>query len=95
MASLKQKLQQTRAIGVFTKLALKNQVDDLLERFKAHYQGRQKADVAALRQSYNMLVLKVLSLVQDGDPTLARTIAASRDAIWNMLADPVKFNTLL
>lgn len=95
MAALKQKLQQTKAIGVFTKLALKNQVDDLLERFKAHYQAGRKSDVAALRQSYNMLVLKVLSLVQDGDPTLAQTIAASREALWGILSDPVKFNSLM
>jgi len=93
--ALKEKLKETKAIGVFTKLTLKNQVDDLLQQFRAYYQAKQKRDIATLRQAYDMLVLKVLSLVQDGDPTLARTIAASREAIWAMLADPVKFNTLM
>ena len=95
VAALKERLKETKAIGVFTKLALKNQVDDLLEQFQAHYQSRQKSDMAALRQAYNMLVLKVLSLIQDGDPTLAHTIAASREAIWGILADPVKFKTMM
>ncbi|MBI1732872.1 MAG: hypothetical protein HYR49_08915 [Gammaproteobacteria bacterium] len=95
VASLKERLKETKAIGVLTKLTLKNQVDDLLKQFQAYYQAGQKSDIATLRQAYNMLVLKVLSLVQDGDPPLARTIVASREAIWNLLADPVKFRSLI
>jgi hypothetical protein len=40
------------------------------------------------------LVLKVVSLLQDKDPPLAREISVSREALWNLLADPVKFKTL-
>jgi hypothetical protein len=36
----------------------------------------------------------VLSLLQDGDPELARAVVASREAIWGILADPAKFTTL-
>lgn len=88
---LEQRLKETEAIGVFTKLTLKNQVDDLLNRFRAHYQGRAKTTLAELRQPYDLLILKVLALLQDGDPSLARTIADSREAIWSILADPVRF----
>jgi len=94
VAALKTRLRETSAIGVFTKLALKNQMDDLLEQFKAHYESEQKTSVASLRQPYDMLVLKVLSLVQDGDPSLARTISGSREAIWGILADKEKFNSV-
>ena len=94
LAALQARLRDTKAIGVLTKLALKNQVDDLLKQFQAHYQSGQKAGVAALRQPYDMLVLKVLSLLQDSDPSLARTISASREAIWSILADREKFNAL-
>jgi hypothetical protein len=94
VAALKARLRDTDAIGVFTKLALKNQVDDLLQRFRAHYQSGQKTSVASLRQPYDMLVLKVLALVQDSDPSLARTISGSREAIWGILADPEKFNSV-
>jgi YidC/Oxa1 family membrane protein insertase len=34
---------------------------------------------------------KVLSLLQDGDPSLARDVVRSRAAIWSILADPRKF----
>jgi hypothetical protein len=91
VAALKARLRDTNAIGMFTKLALKNQVDDLLKEFRAHYLNTQKTSVASLRQPYDMLVLKVLSLLQDTDPPLARTIAGSREAIWNILADPEQF----
>ena len=93
VAALKARLRDTDAIGVFTKLALKNQVDDLLKRFRAQYQSSPQPDVTALRQPYNMLVLKVLALVQDSDPSLARTISASREAIWGILADRDKFKS--
>jgi hypothetical protein len=94
VAALKARLRDTNAIGIFTKLALKNQVDDLLQRFRAHYGSGQKTSVAALRQPYDMLVLKVLALLQDSDPSLARTISGSREAIWGILADPDKFNAV-
>lgn len=93
VASLKARLRDTDAIGVFTKLALKNQVDDLLKQFRAQYQSAPHPDVTALRQPYNMLVLKVLSLLQDSDPALARAISGSREAIWGILADRDKFNS--
>jgi hypothetical protein len=38
-----------------------------------------------------MLVLKLLSLVQDGDPPLASDIDRSRTAIWEILSDQRKF----
>ncbi len=94
LTALESRLKETNAIGVFTKITLKNQVDDLLDQFRAYYQGRAKTTLAELRQPYDRLLLKVLSLLQDGDPELARAIVASREAIWGILADPAKFATL-
>jgi len=91
LASLEQRLKDTKAIGVLTKITLKNQVDDLLNQFRAFYQGKLKSDLADLRRSYELLVLKVLSLLQDSDQALAMAIAASREAIWDILSDPAKF----
>ncbi len=92
--SLKERLKDTKAIGVLTKIALKNQVDDLLDQFRAYYQGKLKVTLAELRRSYELLVQKVLSLLQDSDPSLATAIVASRDAIWGILSDPKKFATI-
>ena len=94
VAALKERLRSTDAIGVFTKLALKNQMDDLLQQVRAVHQSGGASGVSALRQPYDMLVLKVLAVLQDGDPSLARMIAGSREAIWGILVDPVKFNAL-
>ena len=91
IASLEKRLRETNAIGVVTKITLKNQVDDLLEQFRAFYQGRLKTTLSALRQPYERLLLKVLALLQDSDPQLANAISASREAIWGILSDPVKF----
>ena len=79
---------------MFTKLTLKNQVDALLDRFRAFYEGRVKTTLAQLRQPYDQLLLKVLSLLQDSDPSLARAIAQSREAIWSILSDPNKFKNI-
>ena len=94
LTSLEQRLKDTDAIGVLTKIALKNQVDDLLDQFRAYYQGKLKTTLAELRPLYDRLVLKVLSLLQDSDPSLASAIVASREAIWGILSDPAKFATI-
>jgi len=88
---LEQRLRDTRAIGVFTKLSLKNQVDDLLSEFRTYHKGRTPPTLTQLRQQYEVLLMKVVTLLQDGDPTLARSVASSREAIWGVLTDPAKF----
>jgi hypothetical protein len=94
LAELEKRLRDTRAIGVFTKLSLKNQVDDLLGAFRTLYRGPSKRAPPELRERYDLLLLKVLSLLQDGDPQLAAAISSSREAIWGILADPDKFAKL-
>jgi hypothetical protein len=93
-APKEQRLKDTEAVGVLTKITLKNQVDDLLNQFRAYHQGKLKTTPAELRRPYDLLVLKVLSLLQDGDPALASAIAASRESIWSILTDPAKFETI-
>jgi hypothetical protein len=93
LKSLETRLKDTKAIGVLTKLSLKNQVDDLLAQFRAFYQGKLKITLAELRRPFDLLLLKVLSLLQDSDPTLAAAIVASREAIWGILADRAKFTS--
>jgi|GEM_PF-1088028 len=91
LASLEQRLKDTHAIGVFTKLTLKNQVNDLLDQFRAFHQSSLKTPPETLRHQYEMLMLKVLSLLQNADPQLASAISSSREAIWNILVDPNQF----
>jgi hypothetical protein len=74
-----------------TKLSVKNQSDDLLEKFRAYHRQQSTLTLSELRRSYDMLLLKLLALLQDGDPPLAKDIDRSRSAIWEILADPRKF----
>jgi hypothetical protein len=76
---------------VLTKISVKNQSDDLLERFRAYHRQQGAPPLSELRRSYDMLCLKLLTLLQDGDPPLAKAIDGSRAAIWEILADQKKF----
>ncbi len=94
LTSLGQRLRETKSIGLFTKLSIKNQVDDLLDEFRAHFRGQGSPPLTVLRQRYDLLLMKVLSSVQDGDPPLASDIASSREAIWKLLNDPAKLTSV-
>jgi len=92
--TLESQLRETKAIGLFTKITLKNQVDDLLGQFRKYYQGKAKPNMKDLRRSYDLLMMKVLSLLQDQDQRLASAIVSSREAIWRLLANEKTFATL-
>ena len=79
---------------MFTKLSLKNQVDDLLAEFRAFYAGQGGVTLAGLRRSYELLLMKVVTLLQDDDPRLASAVTSSREAIWAILSDRNRFNSL-
>lgn len=92
--SLEQRLADTHAIGLFTKLSLKNQVDDLLAEFKSYYSGGSGLSLAELRQRFELLLMKVVTLLQDDDPALAAAVSSSREAIWATLSQPKTFAEL-
>jgi hypothetical protein len=94
LTSLEKRLKETHAIDVLDKIAFRNQVDDLLSQFRAYYQGTLKTSLTELRRPFDLLVLELLSLLQDKDPSLAAAVVASREAIWVILADPAKFATI-
>ena len=93
LKTLEARLKETSAIGTFTKLSLKNSVDDLLGNFRAYHAGKT-ASTTPLRQQYELLMMKVLSLLQNDDPRLADDIARSRETIWSVLADKARFSTI-
>jgi hypothetical protein len=88
------RLRETKAIGTFTKLTLKNQIDDLIDQFRAFYKGQLETSLAELRRSFDLLVMKVLALLQDTDPPLASSIMSSRESIWGILSEPTKLDKL-
>jgi hypothetical protein len=94
LSALEAQLKATKAIGVFTKISLKNQVDDLMKQFRDHYEGETTRTMTELRRSYDLLIMKMLSLLQDTDQMLASDIVASREAIWRLLWDQNRFANL-
>ena len=92
--ALEAQLKATKAIGVFTKISLKNKVDDLMKQFREYYQGKSTLTMTELRRSYDLLMMKVLSLLQDADQKLASAVVSSREAIWGLLSDEKKFAAL-
>lgn len=94
LESLKRRLRETPAIGFFTKLALKNQLDDLLEAFRSYHAGDNAISLPQLCERFNLLFLKILTLLQDDDVALAQDFAASRYALWDLLSDPQQFEHL-
>jgi hypothetical protein len=94
LAALTLRLRNTSALGVFTKLSLKNEVDDLLDEFRAYHRHQSTTPLEELRRRYDSLLLEVLTRIQSNDPPLAADIASSREAIWAVLSDPKKFATI-
>ena len=91
-SSLVTRLRKTKAIGLRTKVAVKNESDELLEQFRAYHMQHGVVKLGDLRSSYDSLFQKLHSLLEDADPPLARDIDRSRAAIWELLADPRKFS---
>jgi hypothetical protein len=94
LSALEAQLRATKAIGVFTKISLENQVDDLMQQFRDHYEGKTTGTMTELRRSYDLLIMKMLSLLQDTDQMLASDIVSSREAIWRLLSDQNRFANL-
>jgi hypothetical protein len=93
VTSLLARLRKTKAINLRTKLAVKKESDDLMERFRDYHARHGAATLPELRRSYDSLFLRLYSLLEDRDPSLARDIDRSRAAIWAILADPMKFGS--
>ncbi|MBT6272609.1 MAG: hypothetical protein HOI95_00565 [Chromatiales bacterium] len=94
LAALTDRLRNTESLGFFTKLELKSQIDSLLDDFRAHHTGNDQQQLSSLRERFELLLLKVRSLVQDDDPTLSVEIASAQPALWEVLTDPQKLADL-
>lgn len=90
-SSLVARLRKTKAINLRTKVAVKNESDELLEQFRAYHTQTGDASLAELRRAYDSLFHQLHSLLERSDPPLARDIDRSQAAIWELLADPTKF----
>jgi len=92
LSTLEERLKETKAIPPLRKLALKSEIDDLLARFRVAHAGGSP-DLIALREPYDNMIARIRGMLKN-DPKLARDIVASKESIWDKLADPTKFAAL-
>ena len=90
--ALEERLRETPALTPLKKDALRTEIDGLVVRFRlAHSRGR--GEVAALRPAYYRLMAKMQAMLKE-DPKLAADVVASREPIWEILADRSQFASL-
>jgi len=94
ITNLVARIRETGAIGFFTKLALKNQIDDLLSEFREFHDKAGNTELAFLKDQFNLLLMKVITLLQDDDPKLFQDIVSAREFLWMNLADLERFERL-
>ncbi|WP_157819227.1 hypothetical protein [Mariprofundus aestuarium] len=85
--ALKTRLKETDAIGVFTKLAIRSDILDLVDEINRYRkQAKLESKIAEVRASFDGLLLKMVALLE-GDPTLSRDLYVSRESIWKSLLE--------
>jgi len=92
LQELEKRVRATRAISVFQKLELQQEINELLTRFRQAHSG-QIAEISTLRRPYERLIASIQSRL-GRDPQLAGEIYASREAIWGVLTDRTKFASI-
>jgi len=85
--ALKTRLKETDAIGVFTKLAIRSDILDLVDEINRYRkQAKLESKINELRASFDGLLLKMVALLE-GDPILSRDLYVSRESIWKSLLE--------
>ena len=85
--ALKTRLKDTDAIGVFTKLAIRSDILDLVDEINRYRkQTKLESKINEVRASFDGLLLKMVALLE-GDPTLSRDLYVSRESIWKSLLE--------
>jgi len=84
---LEQRLKKTDAIGFFTKLAIRNDIIDLMDKIKKYRKNSKlKVKMKEVRASFDGLLLKIIALLE-GDASLSRDLYVGRESIWESLLE--------
>jgi hypothetical protein len=94
VATLRVRLKDTHAIGPIAKLRLKSEIEDLVSGLAAFHAGHATETLDGLHARYRDLVVGVVALLEQGDPSLAHDLTVSADHLWTTLADPGQFAAL-
>ncbi len=92
--ALVSRISQSKALGLFTKLSLKHDIDGLLENVRKYHDGSGDGSLEQLRERYDVLVHKLMILLQEKDGELVKSIDDGRDKLWAILSDHEKFASI-
>ena len=92
--ALVSRISQSKAPGLFTKLSLKHDIDGLLENVRKYHDGSGDGSLEQLRERYDVLVHKLMILLQEKDGELVKSIDDGRDKLWAILSDHDKFASI-
>ena len=88
------RVSQSRALGFLTKLSLKRDVGRLLENVRKYHDGSGDGSLEQLRERYDVVLHKLVILLQDKDRELVKSIDDGRDKLWAILSDDKKFASM-
>ena len=92
---LSDRIANTKAVGILSKLSMKRDVDKLEKDLRAYHKGGVSVTLEQLKERYDLMVHKLLIQIQDKDAQLAKDVARVRDDLWKRLADPDEFTNAL
>ena len=85
-------LADTRAVGLFTKLSLKKDIEKVLSRLRKFHDGNSKFTLEQLEEQYDLLLMKIAIHLQDNDLTLHTHLCNAWLSIWEDLRDYDSFH---
>ena len=92
LEALVDRISHSKALGFLTKLSLKLDIDGFLKMIREyHDKGGGEYSLEQLHERYDVMVHKLVVLLQDKDEELVKSIDDGRDKLWAMLADAKKF----
>ena len=89
--TLVDRVSHSKNLGFLTKISLKQDVDKLLESIRKYHAGIGESSLERARERYDVMVHKLIVLLQDKDKELAKAIGDSREKLWAILSDEKKF----
>jgi len=83
--TLQGQLKSTKAVGNMTKLKLRGEINTVLARINAFYAGKSKFSLDQISEQFDLLYMKIVSIVADKDADLHRQLCNSWDSVWESL----------
>jgi len=88
---LSDRIANTKAVGLLSKLSMKRDVDKLEKDLRAFHGGTTRHTLDQLKERYDLMVHNLLVQIQDKDAALAGDVARVRNQLWKRLANPDEF----